>query len=271
MAVLCTHVFHELFAGLIISLALFKRLPFRPRALGAEIGIGGHGRANRTGSTNGLPRRTPTAQLLTRTAYFFTLSDSAKRKFRETNKGVGPNEKKVSAAVEFVSFRRIRETRNSKRIFWRNPNPVQRLSVLYSGCIGLASTCGCFRSALIKRPNKRQYLGKFHEERDAALAYDVKARKLGRETNFPEASTRSASSVDVNKKTSRGSSNQISSRSSREREATSVSCSTKGQESATSFSYADLVSVAHAVRVIEVGRRACDDAHTRTHSRSSWR
>ena len=114
----------DLFAGLIISLALFKRLPFRPRALGAEIGIGGHGRANRTGSSNGLPRRTPTAQLLTRTAYFFTLSDSAKRKFRETNKGVGPNEKKVSAAVEFVSFRRIRETRNSKRISWRNPNPA---------------------------------------------------------------------------------------------------------------------------------------------------
>ena len=35
------------------------------------------------------------------------------------------------------------------------------------------------------------YLGYFDDEREAALAYDVEARKLGRKTNFPEASVTS--------------------------------------------------------------------------------
>ena len=48
--------------------------------------------------------------------------------------------------------------------------------------------------AQIKIMGTSHHLGYFDDEREAALAYDVEARKLGQETNFPEASTSSESS-----------------------------------------------------------------------------
>ena len=40
--------------------------------------------------------------------------------------------------------------------------------------------------AAIRNEGKQQHLGSFNDEHKAALAYDVEARKLGRETNFAD-------------------------------------------------------------------------------------
>ena len=56
----------------------------------------------------------------------------------------------------------------------------------YSQFLGVTYQKGKYQAQIRVGPESNEYLGRFDDERDAARAYDVRAKQLGKECNFPD-------------------------------------------------------------------------------------